>query len=143
MVPNPNREQEGKVNVKLTHSRCVHSWGNQLHWHLVLSPCCSLSTNHSKIFHDNLFAAGLLHPVRVVRLAHSASYGGALHAKSLYTYWSAHLALQKYTYAHTCVPYVAIYSNDQLTTHVPAPACQHLHIPYCACYGGALYHHVT
>ena len=97
----------------------------------------------SKICYDNRFAAGLLYPVRVVRLAHSASYGGALYAKLLYAYRNARLALQKYIYAHLCVPYVATYSNDQLTTHVPAPACQHLHIPYCACYGGALYHHVT
>ena len=64
----------------------------------------------SKICYDNRFAAGLLHPVGVVRLAHSASYGGALYAKSLYTYRSARLALQKYIYAHTCIPYVAIYS---------------------------------
>ena len=33
------------MDVMLTHSRCVHSWDNQLCWHLVLSACCSLSTN--------------------------------------------------------------------------------------------------
>ena len=65
----------------------------------------------SKICYDNRFAAGLLHSVRVVRLAHSVSYGGALYAKLLYTYRGAHLALQMYIYAHTCVPYIAIYNN--------------------------------